>query len=60
MKIIETLPPGRYQIVQFENGCFGLLDNNCPKYKLMAAGFAKLSDVREMAERLNYRHVWGQ
>ncbi len=60
MQIIETLPTGRYQIVKFENGFYGLLDNKIEGFKTVAAGYADLNTLRTWAERLNLRHVWGK
>lgn len=59
-QIVETLRPGRYQIVRFENGFFGLLDLEAKGFQTVASGYADLSKLRTWAERLNLRHVWGK
>lgn len=51
--IQESLP---YQVVQFENGRYGVRDflRDCT----MAAGM-DINQAANWANRANYRHVWG-
>jgi hypothetical protein len=60
MKSIKVLKTGRYEIVQFENGCFGLIDRSLNGMQTVAAGYSDLAKLEVWADRLNLRHVWGK
>ncbi len=49
----------RYQVIQLENGFFGVTDKEAPfSSKLIAAGMSE-SAARLWADRLMLRHAWG-